>query len=87
MGIKTEAIRATASLQFNAGNWPHFAVFGVLQVLDVAHRRQVAQEGLMAEGQRTWSFATESQQGSEFATVPEEEIELSSFAANNDQNV
>jgi hypothetical protein len=67
--------------------WTDCAGFGGLQVLDVAHRRQVAQEGLMGECQRTWSFATDSKQGSEIATVPEEEIELSPFAASNDQNV
>lgn len=52
-----------------------------LQVLDVAHRRQVAQEGLAEAGlhvgtpPRTWSFAGESSAGQEFATVPEEATE------------
>ena len=61
-----------------------------MQVLDVAHRRQVAQESLgLPESQRTWSFVADSKQGAEIATVPEEEIELqeSQFAANNDENV
>lgn len=43
----------------------------ILQVLDVTHRRQVAQEGLSDTG-RSWSFAPDSQQGAEIATVPEE---------------
>jgi len=57
-------------------------------VLDVTHRRQVAQEGLLPDVQRNWSFATESRQSSEIATVPEEiELQESPFAATNDQNV
>ena len=42
-----------------------------MQVLDVTHRRQMAQEGL-SQVERTWSFAPDSQQGTEIATVPEE---------------
>ena len=37
----------------------------------MTHRRQVAQEGLSDSG-RSWSFAPDSQQGAEIATVPEE---------------
>ena len=59
----------------------------LVQVLDTAHRRQVAQQGLAEAGfgggpaERTWSFATEGTRQSEIATVPEEaydpeEVEL-----------
>lgn len=37
----------------------------------MAHRRQVAQEGL-SDTDRSWSYAGDSQQGAEIATVPEE---------------
>ena len=59
----------------------------VWQVLDVAHRRQVAQEGLAepifggSAVERTWSFATEGTHHSEFAPVPEEISELEEIEA------
>lgn len=60
-------------------------------MLDIAHRRQVAQEGLSESAagsgavERTWSFATEGTH-SEFATVPEEvaeaeEVEMADLTA------
>lgn len=56
----------------------------------MTHRRQVAQEGLSDTG-RSWSFAPDTQQGAEIATVPEEidlaEVESSALKQYQQTNV